>query len=137
MGSVWRQKYVVDMFALRQSLSVASRQLAPRATPYVSQRNVNMKVLDEFLDNPTAQEMEMAQWVPKPEPFDAKTYFYNMKRYLACRSAGFRPEEVAQAFEDYDVSVGAFSLEWVLPSPPPIHTFEEPPLIKESPDYKA
>merc|ERR1712188_233954 len=45
--------------------------------------------IQDYIKDATPEEKEMAEWVPVPEPFCPKTYFYNMKRYLACRSAGF------------------------------------------------
>jgi heme/copper-type cytochrome/quinol oxidase subunit 1 len=33
-----------------------------------------------------------------------------------------------------ELSRGVFTIEWALPSPPPEHTFEELPIIKELPD---
>jgi hypothetical protein len=36
--------------------------------------------------------------------------------------------------EKYTLSPGQFTLEWVLPSPPPVHGFSEPPAVKEVPE---
>ena len=41
--------------------------------------------IQDYIKDATPEEKEMAEWVPVPEPFCPKTYFYNMKRYLACR----------------------------------------------------
>jgi len=37
--------------------------------------------------------------------------------------------------EELVLAQGSFTLEWAESSPPPLHQMEEPPLIKEHPDY--
>jgi hypothetical protein len=45
------------------------------------------------------------------------------------------PEAERDAWLDkYTLSPGNFTLEWALPSPPPVHGFSEPPAVKEMPD---
>ena len=52
------------------------------------------------------------------------------------KKIGIPPPKHEEAHEKYDVSIGSFTLEWLLPTPPPFHTFDELPIIKETPDYK-
>jgi len=40
-------------------------------------------------------------------------------------------EQRAQFVKDHDFSQGFMTLEWTIPSPPPDHTFDETPIMKE------
>lgn len=82
------------------------------------------------------EEREEFEFCPIPNPYSVKHHLWNLKKFRALRKNGVTPEKIAEGFEKYNVSIGAATLEWVLPCPPPIHTFEEPPIIKEAPDFE-
>jgi len=46
-------------------------------------------------------------------------------------------EKRAQFFRDHDFSQGYYSLDFAIPAPAPLHTFDEGPLIKEADDPEA
>lgn len=55
------------------------------------------------------------------------------KSQAAMQKMGLTEEQKATAFYDYEFSEGNETLEWCWPSPPPEHTYDEPPLIKDTP----
>jgi heme/copper-type cytochrome/quinol oxidase subunit 1 len=46
-------------------------------------------------------------------------------------------EQAAKFRKEHDISKGYLTLEWILPSPPPEHTFEELPILKETEEEPA
>jgi hypothetical protein len=53
------------------------------------------------------------------------------------RRLGVPAEQAAKFRNEHDISKGYLTLEWILPSPPPEHTFEELPIIKETEEEAA
>jgi heme/copper-type cytochrome/quinol oxidase subunit 1 len=51
---------------------------------------------------------------------------------IALSRLGIAAEQAAKFRKEHDISRGYLTLEWILPSPPPEHTFEELPIIKEA-----
>jgi len=65
--------------------------------------------------------------------YPPKLIFIFRKIQALCTEFGITTEEEQTKFiNSVILSPGYFTLEWALPSPPPPHTFEELPLIKEN-----
>ncbi len=58
-------------------------------------------------------------------------YFLSFYFFVVVGSLNIPQEEQPSFRKSVDISKGYMTLEWVLPSPPPEHTFEELPIIKE------
>eukprot|EP01096_Ripella_sp_DP13-Kostka_P002483 TRINITY_DN1331_c0_g1_i1.p2 TRINITY_DN1331_c0_g1~~TRINITY_DN1331_c0_g1_i1.p2 ORF type:complete len:179 (+),score=94.34 TRINITY_DN1331_c0_g1_i1:55-537(+) len=94
-----------------------------------------MKAWNDLSDVPEELHETFKANVPIPIPFNLGRYIDNIKKANALKKNGVRAEDINTAWKQYNLSAGVFTLEWVLPSPPPIHTFEELPIIKEAPDF--
>merc|ERR1711974_159471 len=69
------------------------------------------------------------------EEFDTHDYLWKLKVDRLCNDLLNIPAEEQPKFrKEVDISQGYTTLEWVLPSPPPLHTFEELPIVKKKPD---
>jgi len=66
---------------------------------------------------------------------DASVHYliWMSKAQSTIEKLGLTEEQRATAFYDFEFSEGNESLEWCWPSPPPEHTYEELPIIKEVP----
>jgi len=73
----------------------------------------------------------MAPGDPYPDPWTINYYVRCDEILEAMR---IPEEERDQFIEENDFSQGYATLEWCLPSPPPHHTFEECPFMKEAPE---
>lgn len=70
-------------------------------------------------------------WWNKPENWDAHDYLWYLKLTRVMDNLKV-PKEARRAFRDaHDLSLGYPTLDFMHPSPPPIHTYEELPIIKE------
>lgn len=67
-----------------------------------------------------------------PQNWNDMDYVWKLKVERLQRELHISPEEAPKFRKDYDISKGYLTLEWILPSPPPEHTFEELPIIKET-----
>jgi len=77
------------------------------------------------------QEEDSEYW-NDPENWDPHDYEWKCKVELLLYDwLKLSRAEHAKFREDHDISKGYMSLEWVLPSPMPEHTFNELPIIKE------
>jgi len=75
-------------------------------------------------------EDEHGDW--PPEPGNEYYELVMIKTGLLLDSLGVKPgQEVQDFFKNYTISPGCTSLDFLYPAPPPFHTFEEAPLIKE------
>jgi len=84
----------------------------------------------EVLFGETAEE-DSPYW-DDPENWDPHDFEWKCKvEYLLYEALKVPRSEHAQFRRDHDISQGHQTLEWVLPSPPPEHTFDELPIIKE------
>jgi len=84
----------------------------------------------EVLFGPS-QEVDSEYW-SDPRNWDPHDYEWKCKVELLLYEWLQLPREQHEQFrKDYDISKGYMSLEWVLPSPMPEHTFDELPIIKE------
>lgn len=63
--------------------------------------------------------------------WDAADYAWKCRVDLLCEELNIPAAEQPAFRKKYDISKGYMTLEWVLPSPPPAHTFNEQPIIKE------
>jgi hypothetical protein len=63
--------------------------------------------------------------------WDAADYAWKCRVDLLCQDLKIPLAEQPAFRKKYDISKGYMTLEWVLPSPPPAHTFNEQPIIKE------
>jgi len=63
--------------------------------------------------------------------WDAADYAWKCKVEMLCEELKIPQAEQPAFRKKYDISKGYMTLEWVLPSPPPVHTFNEQPIIKE------
>jgi len=70
---------------------------------------------------------------PRLDIPDPKLYLIFAKIQKLCTELGIVTREEQDKFlEENIISPGSFTIEWLLPSPPPTHTFEELPLVKQS-----
>jgi hypothetical protein len=58
-------------------------------------------------------------------------YFWKLKVERVMKELNISEAEGPHFRKNYDLSKGYFTLEWILPSPPPEHTFNELPILKE------
>jgi len=67
-----------------------------------------------------------------PGHWDAHDFIWKLKVDRLMEELSIPSDQQPAFRRAYDVSQGHSSLEWVVPSPPPEHTFEELPIIKEN-----
>ena len=79
---------------------------------------------------------DVIKYARVPIPYDYKTHYFFLLQYDALKKNAIAPANHEEAFQKYDVSIGSYTLEWLLPTPPPFHTYDELPIIKETPSYK-
>eukprot|EP01102_Stenamoeba_stenopodia_P011296 TRINITY_DN3457_c0_g1_i1.p1 TRINITY_DN3457_c0_g1~~TRINITY_DN3457_c0_g1_i1.p1 ORF type:complete len:115 (+),score=31.29 TRINITY_DN3457_c0_g1_i1:174-518(+) len=108
--------------SLRRIVSTAQKSVAPvqfRAAPLV-QRSFASKAETEY-------EPETG------EPIDDSLFvdMYEERVQELLKEFKVSSDNQATFLNTYTFSQGFPTLEWVLPSPPPHHTYEELPLIKE------
>jgi len=84
----------------------------------------------EVLFGPS-KEVDSEYWADSSN-WDPHDYEWKCKVELLLYEWLNLPREQHEQFrKDYDISKGYMSLEWVLPSPMPEHTFDELPIVKE------
>eukprot|EP00005_Dracoamoeba_jomungandri_P002371 CAMPEP_0174261802 /NCGR_PEP_ID=MMETSP0439-20130205/12246_1 /TAXON_ID=0 /ORGANISM="Stereomyxa ramosa, Strain Chinc5" /LENGTH=198 /DNA_ID=CAMNT_0015346373 /DNA_START=12 /DNA_END=608 /DNA_ORIENTATION=+ len=67
-----------------------------------------------------------------PDNWDPHDYVWKLKVDRLCRILEVPEAEQPKFRKENDISQGYMTLEWIHPSPPPLHTYEELPIIKEA-----
>eukprot|EP00339_Tiarina_fusa_P023962 CAMPEP_0117037900 /NCGR_PEP_ID=MMETSP0472-20121206/26707_1 /TAXON_ID=693140 ORGANISM="Tiarina fusus, Strain LIS" /NCGR_SAMPLE_ID=MMETSP0472 /ASSEMBLY_ACC=CAM_ASM_000603 /LENGTH=176 /DNA_ID=CAMNT_0004747985 /DNA_START=128 /DNA_END=658 /DNA_ORIENTATION=+ len=85
----------------------------------------------------TVDQLEEFFFVPTPVPFTVGLYLRNLVAYRTLRKLGFRGPQQVEVAKKFNISGGEPTLEMLLPSPAPFHTYEEACIIKEPPGFVA
>merc|ERR1711916_90633 len=86
----------------------------------------------EDVKDPNIQEISKQTGIPADHLVDPHLQFWT-SRAEALLDRMNVPDSEREAFLEKNIlSPGQFTLEWCLPSPPPVHGFMEPPVIKET-----
>merc|ERR1711915_13528 len=84
--------------------------------------------------NTDIEELFTKEFWEDEDNWDPHDYIWKCKVEHLCDNLLSLPKKDHPAFrQSVDISQGYMTLEWVHPSPPPAHTYEELPIIKEEP----
>merc|ERR1712072_1352605 len=78
--------------------------------------------------------MEKETGIPADQLADPHLHHWSMRAQALLDELKVPEQEREAWLERNTLSPGHFTLEWVLPSPPPVHCFTEPPVVKDSPE---
>lgn len=84
--------------------------------------------------NPRYLELEKLTGVPADQLADEHLHHWTMRAEALLDELKVPVAERDAWLDKFTLSPGHFTLEWVLPSPPPVHGFSEPPAVYESQD---
>lgn len=97
----------------------------PHYSPYLKDEDWKVDTDIEALFDPKS-----GYW-DNPNNWDSADYAWKLQVDMLCDNLKIAEADRPAFRKNHDISKGYMTLEWVLPSPPPEHTFNELPIIKE------
>jgi len=78
------------------------------------------------------RELEEATGIPADQLANPQLHFWTMRAEIILDQLNVAEADRDDFLAKHTLSPGYFTLEFALPSPPPVHCFSEPPVVKET-----